>query len=245
MALDPPPLLLVAATGRTPEGNRLLHALSKQDRDLLAPHLLPGSFKVRDSFERPNKRIERVYFPETGIASVVAVHPDGRRIEIGIIGCEGMTASVVVLGGDRSPHSTYIQVAGDGHSLPVADLRRAMARSPSLRSVFLKYVQVFMVQTAHTAIANARATLVERLARWLLMAHDRVAGNVLYLTHEFLSLMMAVRRAGVTEALQSLENRKLIACGWRQITVLDRKGIEKIAGHFYGTPEAEYRRLMR
>lgn len=208
-------------------------------------HLSQGLFKVRDSFERPNKRIERVYFPETGIASVVAVHPDGRRIEIGIVGCEGMTGSAVVLGGDRSPHSSYVQVAGDGYSLPVATLRQAMAQSPSLRGLFLKYVQVFMVQTAHTAIANARATLVERLARWLLMAHDRVTGNVLNLTHEFLSLMMAVRRAGVTEALQSLENRKLIACGWRQITILDRKGIEKIAGHFYGTPEAEYRRLMR
>jgi CRP-like cAMP-binding protein len=94
-------------------------------------------------------------------------------------------------------------------------------------------------------IANARATLIERLARWLLMAHDRVAGNVLNLTHEFLSLMMAVRRAGVTEALQSLEDRKLIECGRGTITVLDRKGIEKIAGHFYGVPEAEYRRLIR
>ena len=235
----------MAATGRAPKGNRLLQALSKQDRDLLASHLSQGSFKVRDSFERPNKRIEWVYFPETGIASVVAEHPDGRRIEIGIIGCEGMTGSAVVLGGDRSPHASYIQVAGDGYCLPVADLRRVLAQSPSLRGVFLKYVQVFMVQTAHTAIANARATLVERLARWLLMAHDRVTGNVLNLTHEFLSLMMAVRRAGVTEALQALENRALIECGWRQITVLDRKGIEKIAGHFYGTPEAEYRRLMR
>lgn len=129
--------------------------------------------------------------------------------------------------------------------MPAAALREAMRQSSSLRAVLMKYVQAFMVQTAHTAIANARATLVERLARWLLMAHDRVRGNALNLTHEFLSLMMAVRRAGVTEALQALEGRNLIVCGRREITLLNRKGIEKIAGHFYGTPEAEYRRLMR
>jgi CRP-like cAMP-binding protein len=243
LALNPPQLLM-AAPDRMPKGNLLLQALSKQDRGLLEPHLSQGAFKVRDNFEHPNRRIERVYFPQTGIASVVALHGEGRRIEIGIIGCEGMTGSAVVLGSDRSPHSSYIQVAGEGQSLPVAALRRAMARSSSLRALLLKYVQVFMVQTAHTAIANARATLEQRLARWLLMAHDRVPGNALNLTHEFLSLMMALRRAGVTETLQSLEDRELIACGRRQITVLDRKGIEKVAGQFYGTPEAEYRRLM-
>lgn len=211
----------------------------------MAPLLSRDSFKVRDIFERPNKRIEQIFFPDTGIYSVVAMHPDGRRVEIGIIGSEGMTGTAVVLGDDRSPHSTYVQVSGDGRFMPVAALRTAMAQSPSLQAVLLKYVQAFTVQTAHTAIANARATLIERLARWLLMAHDRVAGNVLNLTHEFLSLMMAVRRAGVTEALQSFEDRKLIECGRGTITVLNRKGIEKIAGHFYGTPEAEYRRLMR
>jgi CRP-like cAMP-binding protein len=111
--------------------------------------------------------------------------------------------------------------------------------------VLMRYVQAFMVQTAHTAIANARGTLTERLTRWLLMAHDRVPADKLALTHEFLSLMLAVRRPGVTEALQSLEDRNLIACGWREITVLNRKGLEKLAGHFYGIPEAEYRRLRR
>jgi CRP-like cAMP-binding protein len=219
------------------KGNLLLQALSGPDRDLVAPLLSCESREVRDVFERPYKRIEQVYFPDTGIASVVAVHPDGRRIEIGIVGSEGMTGTAVVLGGDRSPHSSYIQVAGEGRVMSATALRKAMAQSPSLQAVLLKYVQAFTVQTAHSAIANARATLVERLARWLLMAHDRVAGNVLYLTHEFLSLMMAVRRAGVTEALQSLEERKLIECGRGTITILHRKGIEKIAAHFTALPK--------
>lgn len=230
---------------RRSRGNRLLRALSREDYELISPHLLHTPLNVRDSFERSNKPIEEVCFPETGIASVVAEHPNGRRIEIGVIGCEGMTGSAIVLGSDRTPHETYIQVAGDGYRLAVPQLRQLMAKSPTLRRVLLRFVQAFMVQTAHTAIANARSNLNQRLARWLLMAHDRVPGDELVLTHEFLSLMLAVRRPGVTEALQSLQDAGLIQCARSRITVLDRKGIEKLAGAYYGVPEAEYRRLMR
>jgi CRP-like cAMP-binding protein len=113
-----------------------------------------------------------------------------------------------------------------------------------MRSLFLKFVQVFMVQTAHTAIANARARLDQRLARWVLMAHDRIGTETLELTHEFLSLMLGVRRAGVTEALQSLKRQKLIDTGRNKIVLRDRKGILRIAQGFYGVPEKEYRRLI-
>ena len=101
-----------------------------------------------------------------------------------------------------------------------------------------------MIQTAHTAIANARAKIDERLARWILMAHDRIGGNPLPLTHEFLALMLGVRRAGVTEALHTLKRQKLIDAERGQIVVLNRKGIERSAGESYGLPEAEYRRLI-
>ena len=234
----------MAAAARAPKGNRLLQALPPKDLDLLKPDLAQSSFKVHQVFERANRRIDEIWFPVSGIISVVAEHADGRA-EIGIIGCEGMTGTAVVLGSDRSPHETYVQLSGAGYRLPVAKLRQAMAKSPSLHGLLTKFTQAFLVQTAHTAIANARATLVERLARWLLMAHDRVADQRLALTHEFLSLMLAVRRAGVTEALHDLEGRKLIAAGRREITLRDRGGIAKIAGEFYGTPEAEYRRLFK
>jgi CRP-like cAMP-binding protein len=105
-------------------------------------------------------------------------------------------------------------------------------------------VHVFMVQTAHTAIANARTKLDERLARWILMAHDRLSDKSLPLTHEFLSLMLGVRRAGVTEALHELTAQKLIQSARGSVVVLNRKGIERMAGAAYGTPEAEYRRLI-
>jgi CRP-like cAMP-binding protein len=108
----------------------------------------------------------------------------------------------------------------------------------------LKFVQVFGVQTTHTAVCNAQSRLDVRLARWLLMAHDRIGGDTLPLTHEFLSLMLGVRRPGVTEALHALRERGLISHGRGQITVKNRKGMERMAGEAYGTPEAEYRRLI-
>jgi CRP-like cAMP-binding protein len=119
-----------------------------------------------------------------------------------------------------------------------------MEASKSLRMLLLRYVQVFMVQTAHTAISNARSRLDARLTRWLLMAHDRICDESLPLTHEFLSLMLGVRRAGVTEALHSLESQKLIYTGTRKVTVRNRKGLERVAGTSYGMPEAEFRRLI-
>jgi CRP-like cAMP-binding protein len=226
------------------EGNQLLQKLSADDFDLLEPSLVRMNVKVRHDMEKPNKPVEHVYFPEAGIVSVVAVHPDDNQVEIGIIGCEGMTGIPILLGDERSPHSTYVQVAGRAQRIATSALRKAMDSSPSLKAVLLKYVQAFMVQTSHTAISNARASLAERLARWLLMAHDRVSADEVALTHEFLSLMMGVRRAGVTEALHELVRLKLILARRSNITIIDRKGIAQLAGHFYGTPEAEYRRLL-
>lgn len=234
---------MLAPTPSRPR-NRLLAALSPSDLKLLQPSLQSEPLKLRLDLERPNRAIDNVYFPEAGIASVVAVQSNGTRVEVGLVGCEGMSGTSVVLGNDRSPHETYMQVQGEGQRISAAKLREAMNASKSLRDVLLRYVQVFMVQTAHTAIANARAKLDTRLARWLLMAHDRVRADTLPLTHEFLSLMLGVRRAGVTEALHTLEGKELIAHGRGEILVRDRKGIERMAGSSYGTPEAEFDRLI-
>jgi CRP-like cAMP-binding protein len=228
----------------SPLRNQLLAALSASDRALLQPHLQPISMPLLKDMERPNCRIDTVYFLDTGIASVVAVQLDETRAEVGLIGCEGMSGIAVVLGGDQSPHSTYIQVAGEGQRIAVKELRKAMDASETLRTLLLKFVQVFMVQTAHTAVANARTHIDQRLARWILMAHDRMRHDTLALKHEFLALMLGVRRAGVTEALQSLKRQKLIDTGRNQIVVLNRKGIEQLAGNSYGVPEKEYRRLI-
>jgi CRP-like cAMP-binding protein len=227
-----------------PFGNRLLCRLSPSDLELLTPQLKPVVLRLRQDLERPNEPIRDVYFPDAGIVSVVATNPDASRVETGVIGCEGVSGIAVMLGNDRSPHSTYVQGAGRGMRMSAAELRRAMKASPSLQTLLHKYVQTFIVQTAHTAIANARATLPQRLARWLLMAHDRVQIDQLLLTHEFLALMMGVRRAGVTETLHGLEHRGLVEAARGEVTIRNRRGLEKLAGGYYGVPEAEYRRLI-
>jgi CRP-like cAMP-binding protein len=224
--------------------NTLLLSLSPSDFDLLAPRLEAVTLGVRKMLEKPHQKIEDVYFPETGFASVVAVQRNGKEVEVGLIGREGMTGLPVVLGNHRSPHATYIQAPGKGHSIPAGELRQAIQDSGSLRDSLLKFVQAFSVQTTHTAICNARAKLDERLARWLLMAQDRIQSDILPLTHEFLSLMLGVRRPGVTVALKALRERGLIAYRRGEITIKDRKGMERVAGESYGTPESEYRRLI-
>ncbi|MGH7171634.1 MAG: Crp/Fnr family transcriptional regulator [Gemmataceae bacterium] len=133
--------------------------------------------KLRQDLEKPNKPIEAVYFMHTGFASVVATQSE-ERIEIGLIGREGMTGSSVVLGDAQSPHSTYIQATGNGEQIATSELRKAMTESDTLHRVLLKYVLAFTIQTAQTAIANARAKVPERLARWILMAQDRVGGEL-------------------------------------------------------------------
>ena len=159
-----------APRSSSPPRNQLLAAMSASDLALLEPHLKPIAMAVFKELEKPNRPIDTVYFMETGIASVVAVQPDETKVEVGLIGSEGMSGIAVVLGGDQSPNSTYIQVAGQGQRMTAKELRKAMNASESLRSLLLKFVQVFMVQTAHTAIANARASIDQRLARWILMA---------------------------------------------------------------------------
>jgi CRP-like cAMP-binding protein len=112
-----------------------------------------------------------------------------------------------------------------------------------LRTLLLRFVQAFMTQMSQTTLATARANVEERLARWLLMAHDRLDGNELPLTHEFLALALGVRRAGVTTALRELEERSLVSVKRGVIVLEDRNGLVKLAGDLYGVPEAEYRRL--
>lgn len=211
--------------------NRILSRLTQADYGLLKPHLEAVDLPVRRQLEARNKRVEHIYFPESGFASVVA---NGQRnIEVGIIGREGMSGLSVVMGSDEGPfNETYMQIAGEGQRMTTAALRKSVDASSSLHQVMLTYAHSFMVQTSQTALANGRSKIEERLARWLLMAADRVEGE-LALTHEFLSIMLGVRRSGVTTALQELERTGLISHRRGFVTVLDREGLEEHANGTY------------
>jgi CRP-like cAMP-binding protein len=224
--------------------NRLLSILPAEDFDRLRPHLQRVSLEFKQVLEEPNQPIQNVYFMEPGVGSIVAVSTGGERLEVGIFGPEGVSGLAVVQGSDRSPHETFIQVPGEGIRIGAVALRNALEESAALRGLLLRYAQAFTIQVAYTALANGRYGIDERLARWLLMCHDRVDGDTFPITHEFLALMLGVRRAGVTTAVQGLEGLEAIKASRGKIEIVDRDELVKCAGASYGVPEREYERLL-
>jgi CRP-like cAMP-binding protein len=218
--------------------NHLLSNLSRQDFALLEPHLEPIDLPVRKVLEKRKRRIDHVYFIDAGFASVVANGSKKPSIEVGIIGREGMTGLSIVMGGvERAANETYMQAAGAGQRMPAANLRHAIATSHSLHQNLLRYAHAFLVQTTSTALANGRSKIEERLARWLLLADDRLDDDELPLTHEFLGLMLGTHRPGVTLAVQALEDAGLISARRSRITIRNRKGLEKRSNGTYVPPE--------
>jgi CRP-like cAMP-binding protein len=224
--------------------NRILSRLSENDLALLRSFLTLVDLPLRKQLEGSRKRIDYVYFPESGIVSVVANGGNKRSIEVGLIGREGMTGLAVVMGVDRSPHYTFVQVAGTALRIRADDLREAISKSATMHQRLLQYGHAFLMQTGYTAMANGRSKIEERLARWLLMAQDRIDGDTLPLTHEFLSIMLGVRRPGVTHALNLLERAGLVSANRGSITIIDREGLEESSNGAYGAPEAEFNRLF-
>lgn len=225
--------------------NRVLRSLCDNDLALIQPYLEPVELTFRKRLQSVNRKINVVYFPESGLSSVVAVSGGERRqAEVGIIGREGMTGLAVVLGTDRAPCEIFMQVAGSGRCISADHLREMIDKSPSMHRCFLRFAHAFGVQSSYTALANAQGTIEERCARWLLMSHDRLEGDELQLTHDFLALMLGVRRAGVSLALGHLEDRGLITTARGAVTVVDRDGLEECANDLYGIPEAEFERMF-
>jgi len=224
--------------------NNLLSLLSEEDRNLLQQHLEAIDLPKRFVIAEPDQPIQHVYFVETGLGSMVARSPEGQEVETGIFGRDSVAPVSVILGSDKTPHRHFMQVSGTGHRMAADKLVTAMNISSSLGRLFLRYAQVYTTQTSFTALSNAIHPLNERLARWILMSHDRCDSDDIPLTHEFLSLMLAVRRPSVTTALHVLEGSGFIRSERGYITVRNRQALEEFASDAYGKPEAEYRRLI-
>src|SRR5215216_3249622 len=163
---------------RTTTPNRILSRLTRADFALLEPHLEAVDLPVRKQLEHRNKRIDYVYFPERGFASVVANGTGERGIEVGIIGREGMSGLSIVFGKDRARHETFMQAAGSGQRISAANLLMAINQSGDLLRALLLYAHAFLAQASDTALANGRSNIEQRLARWLLMADDRLDGQL-------------------------------------------------------------------
>jgi CRP-like cAMP-binding protein len=224
--------------------NRLLSALAPASLAHLEPHLKQVDLPLKKLLVETDQPTGEVYFLTSGLASVVAANGDREHAEVGHIGREGMSGSHVVLGVGRTPSRTFMQIQGSGMRLRVSDLRHALEDDASLRDLLLLYIHSADLQLAHSALANARYNMNERLARWLLMCHDRLQTDHLPLTHESLSLMLGVRRSGITNEIHVIEGLGAIKATRGDIQVLDRERLVKLAGGSYGMPEREYERLI-
>lgn len=211
--------------------------------------LLSGSRRV--SLERfaplseADQPIRSFYWLESGMASVVSGKRGGRRVEVAVIGLEGVAGTAALLGAVSSPNPIVIQLPGTvAIETPVDALLSACDANAELRALLLRYVQTLLVQVAGNAINNVVDRLDARLARWLLMAHDRATGDELALTHEFMAGMIGTQRSAVTHTLHLLEGQRMIRARRGSICVLDRAQLEEVAGPAYGEAESEYRRLI-
>jgi CRP-like cAMP-binding protein len=225
--------------------NRLLAQMTREQLGLIEPALEAVPLQRHKSLETRDRKIEYAYFIESGLASVVANERGGESIEVGVVGNEGMTGLAMLLNSDRTPLDTLVQIEGTAQRIRADKLRAAMDENRGLNRLLTRYAHVFMIQAAFTALANGRHSVEERLARWLLMAHDRAEQDDISMTHALLAVMLGVRRPGVTVALNELEQRGLIQVGRGIVTIIDRTGLEIAASGIYGRPEAEYRRLFR
>lgn len=224
--------------------NKLLALLSGDAFASIADSLDYIELPRAHVFSSPDLPAEHAYFIESGIGSIVAITPQGQRSEVGIFGPEGMTPASIVLDTDSTPYSVFMQIPGYGYRIPTETISRAIVASEELRHLLSRYAHALSVQTSYTGLSNSVHHIGERLARWILMCHDRTSGDQIALTHEFLSVMLAVRRSSVTTALHVLEGKHLVYSERNLITVRDRQALELFAGDAYGVPEREYERLI-
>jgi len=222
--------------------NRLLSAMSPEAFARLQKHMTIVDLPLRHVLVTADVPVSSVCFLETGLGSMIATSSDDERIEV--VGPEGMSSAHVCLATLQSPNQTFMQVAGTGIQVPIEPFLELMDNDQAARSFFLNYVHSCDIQLAQSALANGRYNINERLARWLLMCHDRMDGNELPLTHEFLALMLGVRRSAVTNEIHILEGLNAIKATRALIRIKDRPKLEEIAGGCYGVAEREYERLL-
>lgn len=229
---------------KLPPGNRLLAKLSPETLSRLEPHIERIDMPVKLRLYEAGQSIKQIYFPDTAIASLVASSKDAASLEVGLVGREGMLDLPAVLGTDAARQNTFIQVAGEGRRIAIEPFREELARQGDLGELLSRYIQFRLTHLAQTAVCNRFHTVEERCARWLLMTHDRVAGDELRLTQEFLSFMLGVRRTAVTIAAGNLQQTGYIRYRHGKITVVDRAGLRQTACGCYGVTRAEYERLL-
>lgn len=226
-------------------GNLLLGSLEPEAFAFVRPHLEQVPLKQRHVIAAADDPMDFVWFPECGLTSIADVLADGRRIEVALIGRDGMINSQLLLGGNRASFEASVQ-AGEARllRLDARILRELCARHESAHRLFLRFTYTLSVQTARTLASTVRDCTEKRLSRWLLMCHDRVDGDDIGVGHRHIGDALGVRRSTVTDTVHIVEGRGAILGRRGRITIRDRRRLEEIAGASYGFPETNYRSLI-
>ena len=225
--------------------NRLLDALAGEARGSLAPHLERVTLEIGDTLARAGERWSYLYFPEGAAVSVLKRMDDGRAMEVGTIGNEGIVGLPAILGADASEADTVVPIPGLALRAPVEVVRDVIHQHPRLLDVVHRYTQAYLAQVAQNAACNQLHSLEQRCARWLLATHDRVGGvDVLPLKHEYLAMMLGTYRPAVSVAVGALQRRKLISYRRGRMHVVDRAGLAAAACECYRTVRQEFERLV-
>ena len=222
--------------------NALLSALPPGERERL--RLERVSSEIKDVVYESNGPISHVYFPLSGVYSLVVVMQDGLTVEAATVGNEGMVGMPVFLGADKSPHRAFCQIPAESLRTTADDFRAEVGRGGALDAVMRRYNQALVNQMAYSVACNRLHSVEERMCRWLLMSHDRVGEDRFPLTQEFLAQMLGVRRPSVTVTAGVLQKAGLIAYTRGQVIILDRGGLEESSCECYAVVRAEFERLL-
>ena len=228
----------------TPLTNHLLAALPREDYERFAPELEPVRMKVGHSLYESGGGQTHVYFPVTGIVSMLYVTEAGASAELAVVGCEGMIGIALFMGGETTPNRAIVQSECEAYRLKAAALKNQFALGGTVHLQLLKYTQALITQISQTAVCNRHHSVEKQLCRWLLLSLDRLPANELKMTQELIANMLGVRRQGVTEAAGALEEKGLIRYSRGTITVLDRPGLEAAVCECYAVVRREYDRLL-
>jgi CRP-like cAMP-binding protein len=222
----------------------LLAALPADVLTGLLPKLTPFALSMRQPIYSPDTPIEAVYFPESGMFSLVTNLEDGAQAEVGLIGREGMLGVSLLSGIDTPFIESMVQMPGAALRMGVRDFLHEMDASPPFRAIVLRYNEALQAQIMQTAACNGRHELVQRFVRWLLMAHDRADQDQLPLTQEFMAMMLGVRRPSITVTAGILQKAGLVRYSGGRVTVLNRAGLEAASCECYGAVKRRYATLL-